>query len=208
MGNLPPQTEGPEKQPQNATQRKTFDTLLKHFTVKLEDVKQQRWWTLVTPAFSHIQTYHIVGNLFAFSTFSRMLLWYGIAPLRYGELILVSAVAGNAAFLYQASQRQRQKNRNRSLQSRALGLSAVVMGLGATVSLATPKAKVLLFGAVPIPVWLLMVLYAAYDSARLEDQTSTVGHAAHLGGAASGAIFYLVALRSKAALPFAWMFRS
>ncbi|OQU96978.1 hypothetical protein CLAIMM_02983 [Cladophialophora immunda] len=177
MGTLPFQTDEPRTQSHSPMQRKTLDNLLKHFTVKLDDGRQQRWWTLVTPAFSHIQTYHIAGNLFAFSTFSRMLLAYGIAPAR------------------------------RALHMRALGLSGVVMGLGAAVSLATPKSRVLLFGAVPVPVWLVMLLYTAYDSARLDDQASTVGHAAHLGGAAFGAVYYLVALRNPAALPFAWLFR-
>ncbi|KIW29129.1 uncharacterized protein PV07_04966 [Cladophialophora immunda] len=209
MGTLPFQTDEPRTQSHSPMQRKTLDNLLKHFTVKLDDGRQQRWWTLVTPAFSHIQTYHIAGNLFAFSTFSRMLLAYGIAPARYGALILGSAVAGNLAFLRQASQRRRreQPGDSRALHMRALGLSGVVMGLGAAVSLATPKSRVLLFGAVPVPVWLVMLLYTAYDSARLDDQASTVGHAAHLGGAAFGAVYYLVALRNPAALPFAWLFR-
>ena len=70
------------------------------------------------------------------------------------------------------------------------------MGLGAAVSLKMPSNKVLLMGVIPMPVWLLMVGYVFYDSARLDDQTSTTGHAAHLGGAVFGALYYLVALRS------------
>ncbi|OAL37985.1 hypothetical protein AYO20_02818 [Fonsecaea nubica] len=215
MGDLPvppPQQypNGARRPPSSAPsspQRKMLDDLVTHFTVKLDDVEQHRWWTLVTPAFSHVQTYHILGNLFAFSTFSRMLLAYGIGPVRYGVLILGSAVSGNVAFLYQAEQRQQQRRQQQQQETRALGLSGVVMGLGAAVSLATPRFKVHLFGVVPIPLWLLMVLYTVYDSARLDDQASTTGHAAHLGGAAFGVLYYVAALRGRAGLPFAWVFR-
>ncbi|KAH0840697.1 hypothetical protein AYO21_00647 [Fonsecaea monophora] len=221
MGNLPVPPPPPQQYPNGARRpspsapssprRKMLDDLVTHFTVKLDDVKQHRWWTLVTPAFSHVQTYHILGNLFAFSTFSRMLLAYGIGPVRYAVLILGSAVSGNAAFLYQAAQRQQtqqwQRQRRQPQETRALGLSGVVMGLGAAVSLATPRFKVLLFGVVPVPVWLLMALYTVYDSARLDDQASTTGHAAHLGGAAFGVLYYVAALRAQAGLPFAWVFR-
>ncbi|KIX01472.1 uncharacterized protein Z518_09198 [Rhinocladiella mackenziei CBS 650.93] len=209
-GNLQSQTHGLWKTQPSPEQRKIFDILTKHFTLKLDDVKQERWWTLITPAFSHIQSDHIFGNLLAFSTFSRMLLTCGIGPLRYGLLILGSAVSGHLAFLYQASLRQPRGwaffTQRAELQ--ALGLSGVVMGLGVAVSLAAPRAKILVFGAVPMPVWLLMVLYIVYDSAGLEDPTSTVGHAAHLGGAAFGAAFYLLALRNNAALPFSWLLKN
>ncbi|OAP64562.1 hypothetical protein AYL99_00534 [Fonsecaea erecta] len=198
-----------QQQPSSPTQRRMFDVLSKHFTLKLEDVPRHRWWTLLTPAFSHIQPYHLAANLVAFGTFSTMLLRYGIAPARYAALVLGAAVTGNLAFLFQAARSQRRQRFPNSLatQLRALGLSGVVMGLGAAVSLATPKAKVLLFGAIPTPIWLLMGVYTLYDSARLDDQASTVGHAAHLGGAAFGAAYYLLALRGPAALPFAWLAR-
>ena len=69
------------------------------------------------------------------------------------------------------------------------------MGLGAAVSLAMPRAKVLMMGVIPAPMWALMIGYTVYDSARLDDRTSGVGHAAHLGGATFGALYYLLALR-------------
>src|ERR1700761_5372092 len=69
MGNLQSHTNGFWIQQPSPEQRATFDNLTKHFTLKLDDVKRERWWTLITPAFSHVQHDHILGNLCAFSTF-------------------------------------------------------------------------------------------------------------------------------------------
>lgn len=91
------------------------------------------------------------------------------------------------------------------VELQALGLSGVVMGLIAALSLAAPTAKFDVARKQSLPAWLLMALYIFYDSSRLNDLNSEVGHAAHLGGAAFGAIFYFLALRGGAALPYAWM---
>lgn len=192
--------------PISSAQKRTLDVLGKHFTVKLEDVKQGRWWTLITPAFSHVQPDHIIRNLVAFSDISNMLIQGGIGPAKYALLVLGSAVSGNVAFLYQASCRQPTGMASiwayftQRTEVRALGLSGVVMGLGTALAPTGPEVGVLLFGIIPIPFWLMMVLYIIFDSVMLGRQNSEVGHAAHLGGAAFGAAFYLLELRRKAAL--------
>ncbi|OQV06053.1 hypothetical protein CLAIMM_10690, partial [Cladophialophora immunda] len=88
---------------------------------------------------------------------------------------------------------------------RALGLSGVVMGLGAALFLAAPKIRVDVSRTQSLPGWLLMVVYIVYDASRLDDSSSEVAHAAHLGGAAFGAVFYFLALRGSTALPYLWL---
>ena len=144
MGNLPlPETDGFRSKQPTPEQRKLFEQLTLHFTVKLDDVRRERWWTLITPAFSHIDAEHISRNLLAFITFSTVLLKSGIDPATYGLLILGSAVSGNLVFLYQASLRQPTGwaffTQRTELQ--ALGLSGVVMGLSAAVSMAAPRSR-------------------------------------------------------------------
>ncbi len=205
MGHILPQTDALGWKQFSSEQTKTLAYLTNHFTLKLDDVKQERWWTLITPAFSHVDPDHIIGNRTAFSTFSKFLTTCGIGPTSYSLLILGSAISGNLAFLYQASQRQPRgwayltSFFTQRTELRALGLSGVVMGLGVAISLTIPRVKVLVFGAVRMPMWLLMLLYILYDTARLTDQSSTVGHAAHLGGAAFGAVFYLLWMRNTLA---------
>ena len=52
-------------------------------------------------------------------------------------------------------------------------------------------------GIVPLPMWILLPSYIAWNYYRLSDKRSNVGHAAHLGGAAFGALFYLSVMRAR-----------
>lgn len=182
-------------------QERTFNILGQYFTVSPENVKQERMSTLVTAAFSHLELHHILGNLAAFWTFSEMLLACGIGFLNYGLLILGSAISGNWTFLLQASRIQPSWWDISTFRPRGYGLSGVVMGLGVVILLAAPTATVFNPGAFRIPVYLVMILYIVYASMRLEDPTSMLGHATHIGGAAFGALFSLVRPRNTA-LPF------
>ena len=55
----------------------------------------------------------------------------------------------------------------------------------------------LLFYVLPVPMWLLLPSYIAWDSYWLNAENSTVGHAAHLGGVAFGGLFYLGFMRAR-----------
>lgn len=52
-----------------------------------------------------------------------------------------------------------------------------------------------MFVPVPVPLWVLTVMYAAVDTYFLDDARSLVGHSAHLGGTVFGAVFYVGFLR-------------
>ncbi|KIY02458.1 uncharacterized protein Z520_02597 [Fonsecaea multimorphosa CBS 102226] len=205
-----PWQERPWKETPSLEQRQTLQYLRTHFTLKLADIKHDRWWTLITPAFSHIDLDHIVGNLMAFSEFSRMLLASGIRPLQYALLILGSAVAAHVAFLYHAAAQRRTPPPwwwallFPPVEVEVLGLSGVIMGLGAALSLAASRARVAVSRRRSLPAWWLMLVYIAYDTWNLDDLSAEVAHAAHLGGAAFGAVFYFLALRGGTALPFSW----
>ncbi|OAP64433.1 hypothetical protein AYL99_00405 [Fonsecaea erecta] len=198
-------------------QRQTLQSLHTHFTLKLTDIQWYgRWWTLITPAFSHMQVGHAVGNLVAFMEFSQMLLAAGIHPAHYGALILGSAVSGHLAFLTHVSWRRATPwwwtllPLAPRVEPCALGLSGVVTGLGVALALAAPNATatttvvVLSNGRTSLPAWGLIVLYLIYDTARLDDLSSEFGYVACLGGAAFGAVFYFFELRGRNALPFVW----
>ena len=100
-------------------------------------------------------------------------------------LILGSAIAGAVT--------QNTYSANRHERSMGLGFSTAVAGVTATVALLQPKAMVALFGIIPMPLWVGGVLCLGIDTYSL-DKSSTVGHAAHLGGAAFGALYYLLRL--------------
>ncbi|KAJ9604721.1 hypothetical protein H2200_010835 [Cladophialophora chaetospira] len=99
LGALPHQRDSKGRaQARTAQQVSLFEKLSNNFTIKLEDVQKHRWWTLITPAFSHLELSHIFGNLMAFYTFSTMAIRGGLPALGYGMLLLGSAVSGHLGF--------------------------------------------------------------------------------------------------------------
>lgn len=82
-----------------------------------------------------------------------------------------------------------------------MGLSGVVMGVGAAAACALPSCKVQFrgvgFTSMPLPFF--MAGYALYDSYMLDKLASKTAHISHLGGLVFGAVYYFVVLRD--ALP-------
>ncbi|KAK5303438.1 hypothetical protein LTR99_005200 [Exophiala xenobiotica] len=176
------------------------DWMMKNFTSKTDDVPSGRWWTTITSAFSHTQPWHLIANLITFKMFSQYLIYSGIPPLRYMSLILGSAVTGSLVGTFQQG-RLEQGDHVRRL---GLGLSGVCMGLGVAAAAVVPKAQVAIMGIVPLPLWAAVLGYVAFDSYMLDSPTSKIGHGAHIGGAAFGGVYFLLALRGK--LPLAKWF--
>jgi membrane associated rhomboid family serine protease len=126
------------------------------------------------------------------------------------SIVLGSAVAGSAAMYYQKSQTTPtiQSGRLNSSRTRVvnrriwqgLGASGAVMGMGAVATCLSPFAPMsLMFIPIPIPLWGLTIAYVGMDTFWL-NSNSSVGHAAHLGGFAAGAIYYLAYLRNRGGL--------
>jgi len=79
----------------------------------------------------------------------------------------------------------------------ALGFSGIAYGFLAAAVCLHPTSTLMIWGVVECPAWLFGLLLVGYDSYYLHDQTSFVGHSAHLGGAAFGVAYYLLQLRKR-----------
>lgn len=162
--------------------------LEENFTLRSGD-ERVRPWTLITSAFSHKNFDHFLANTFALNAFCDGLTFF-VSPIHFVGLILTTGLAGSVGFLYQQS---RSKFPNRRV--RALGMSGIASGLGVASAVFAPYAAVSVMGF-PVPIWVALAGYTAWDVAFLESETSTTGHAAHLSGALAGLI-YGVALRAQ-----------
>ncbi|KAF2429510.1 hypothetical protein EJ08DRAFT_650353 [Tothia fuscella] len=171
---------------QNAMKVKRF--LTENFLLSLQHLKEGRWSTLITSEFSHINLAHFGFNMFAFYQMSQVLVYTpGVTPLSIATLIFGSALAASAGFLGEASVDQHQRKVG-------LGASGIVSGITASVALLAPKLTVLVFGVVPMPMWVFGVGTIVYDTYFLGGNTG-IGHSAHLGGAAFGVLYYFLRLR-------------
>jgi membrane associated rhomboid family serine protease len=78
---------------------------------------------------------------------------------------------------------------------RGLGFSGALMGITSVAACLAPRAQVQLYGIIPMPLWGIVLGYAAYDGYYLNNANSRIGHAGHLGGLAFGIGYYLLRLR-------------
>jgi membrane associated rhomboid family serine protease len=91
----------------------------------------------------------------------------------------------------------------------AVGASGAVMGVIVLYILHFPRRVVLLFGVLPVPVWLLGIIWLGRDYlgflGEQQGLTTTVAHAAHLGGALFGWVFYRTHFTLFSLLPTHWL---
>ena len=63
-----------------------------------------------------------------------------------------------------------------------------------------PRARILLFGIIPMPALVGALLFVGLDVVGLIAQTEggglPIGHGAHLGGAATGVLYYFLVIRA------------
>ncbi|KAL6709602.1 hypothetical protein ACN47E_001537 [Coniothyrium glycines] len=173
---------------------KGFVKFMQNMTLNLHDFKAGRYWTPLTSCFTHLDFGHILSNLVTVFFLGRFLAFEPlITPARYLVIALGSGVAGSLGFLVnrmQATQGARAVDRKR-----ALGFSGAVMGISTVAACLSPRTTVSLYGIIPVPLWALVMGYAAYDGYYLNSEKSTVAHAGHLGGLVFGGAYYLLKLR-------------
>ena len=145
--------------------------------------------------------FHPADTLFLLQTFGKLLGWYGVGGVHITTLCLISGIAGNIAWIYHTATRSKVVVRGGQIQgpreyASALGASGIVMGAGTVAACLAPFAPMSVF-LIPVrlPLWGVLAGYYAIDAYFLSSTTSRIGHAAHLGGAAAGAAYYLLSLR-------------
>jgi membrane associated rhomboid family serine protease len=170
-----------------------------HFMVSWAHLLDGRVWVLVSSVFSHFLLLHLLINMIVLMSFGRPLERL-MGPGRFLLFYLAAGAVGSlahaitSAFLIGAPARP------------ALGASSAVAGVLLLFSLAFPRAKVLLFFLIPLPAIVAALAFVAIDIwglvAQIEGEGLPIGHGAHLGGALTGLVYFLVRgreLRRRAA---------
>ncbi len=144
-------------------------------------------WTVVTYMFMHEGFWHLLANmlwlyflgLMFVMSFGQKELWR--VYLLGGLMGALFYVAGFNLFPVFAPYRY---------ASVLLGASAAVSAIVLAVSVYKPTQIVMLFGILPVPLWLIGALYVLYDLSMLTVDNPG-GHLSHLGGALFGVWFAL-----------------
>lgn len=138
---------------------------------------------LWSSGFLHVDTTHLVFNMFTLFIFGRVVLLQLGAPLFVG-LYLFSLFVGNY-FTF--------RNHIRESHYTAVGASGAVSGIVYASILLFPEMKLaLLIFPIPLPGYVFGIGYLLYSLFGMKKQLGNIGHAAHFGGAIAGLLGVLV----------------
>ncbi|KAI0379856.1 hypothetical protein F5Y04DRAFT_258490 [Hypomontagnella monticulosa] len=190
--------EGRRTNPPSPARYEALQYMLQNYTLSIENLREGRWHTILTNAISHNDLSHLLFNMMGFHVFTRCAIEAGLRTPALLALGVGSALASSMAALLDW-------RRKHTYNVYGLGASGVVSGVGTAMACMMPYAQFqLMFIPVNIPLWVLSLGYIACDMYQLNSEKSGIGHAAHLGGAGFGILFYAVWLRKFGGVAALW----
>lgn len=168
--------------------------MIQNFLTSWSGLLDGRVWTLVTSAYSHYELWHLFINMFVLWNFGVVLerQW---GRHRFLVFYLVCSVIGSLAHCMTSAWLMGTADRG------ALGASGAVCGVLMAFALQYPKARILMFGIVPMPAIVCVIAMAGFDVWGLINQTRGggfgIGHAAHLGGGIAGGLMWMQLIKNK-----------
>jgi membrane associated rhomboid family serine protease len=144
-----------------------------------------RPWQIVTYAFLHDPTgiKHIFFNMFALYMFAPTLeqYWGARRFLVYYFICIIAAGVTQLAVEYALGNGEP-----------TIGASGGIFGILLAFAMLFPRARILLYFAIPIPAWLFVTGYAVVELFfGITGRQASVAHFAHLGGMVGGALALL-----------------
>ncbi|KZW03932.1 rhomboid-domain-containing protein [Exidia glandulosa HHB12029] len=161
-----------------------------NFTSSVQNIQGGRYWTLVTSCFSHQAPIHLLMNSLAIYWMAPTVLQL-LGPVPFMTFYIATGVAANVLSLVWKSSMSSRENRW-SLGASGCGLG--VFGFFATIF---PKAPLNLYGLIPVPAWLAVGGFFAFDLWQATQPKSLFNFdsAAHVGGVACGVAYGLLKRR-------------
>lgn len=172
---------------QFSTSAQASKVLQNHFVCSRRNIRQRRYHTLLTSAFSHASFHHLAVNLYAFLTFgpsvARVL---ASQSMELWPFVLSAALFGSLTFL----------TVDRRGMGSCIGLSGVTLALLAFDSLIYPSKElrmIVSFIPIHLPAYYLylgLLGFSFLGVLGLVGGRSNVSHSTHLGGLIFGHGFY------------------
>lgn len=174
----------------NAPISETF--MEQNFLVSWNGLEEGRYWTLLTSAFSHTLFLHIFLNMFVLQSFGpvvQSVLGFKRFAIFYFAAAIISSFSHAAVSAFIVGKPALP----------ALGASGAVSGVILLFSLMFPTQKILMFGFIPVPAVIGGLIFIGLDLwglwAQAEGGGLPIGHGAHLGGALTGILYFLILWR-------------
>jgi membrane associated rhomboid family serine protease len=172
--------------------------LKNNWLLSQRNLREGRWWTLFTAAFSHTDFQHLLFNMIVYHLAATTAFSLGFGPTRIAFLAAGSILASSAGSIWD------ERTRKMPREGQYLGASGMIEGMLTAVALTVPWYRVsFLFIPVGIPILgvtggvLAWDLYSLTQERGRPSKGGGVGYAAHLSGAAFGALYYFLRLRTS-----------
>jgi membrane associated rhomboid family serine protease len=163
--------------------------MIDNFLISWDTLSAGRYWALLTSAFSHNMLWHLFLNMFVFLNFG-IIVEKTLGSIQFLLFYLFASVASSLSHSIICAYVLHQP------ELLALGASGAVSAVILIFALFYPQQKVYFFGFIPLPAIWAVVIINGLDFLGLLGQAkggnSPIGYGAHLGGAVSGLIYYLL----------------
>lgn len=138
---------------------------------------------MVTSGFLHVDLSHLFLNMFTLYFFADVVIrWFG--PTKFLLIYFVSLLAGSLLALF---------FHKKEPYYSAVGASGAVTGILYAAILLQPDMRLaLMFIPIPLPAYVLGILYMLYSIYGMKKRLGNIGHTAHFGGAIGGYITTLL----------------
>ncbi len=155
--------------------------------------KKKEYYRFLTSGFIHADWMHLAFNMFSLMLFGRMVEFNLVSE--YGMTLGSSLYMGMYLSAVVISDLPTFKRHLNNLYYNTLGASGAVSAMVFAFILFEPTHELLLFMIIPLPGFMLGIMYLAYSyyQSRLPSRHDNVNHDAHLYGSLYGLLFIGVA---------------
>ncbi|PAV20701.1 rhomboid-domain-containing [Pyrrhoderma noxium] len=163
-------------------------SMMDNVTLSWKNIREGRFWTIITSAFSHNTSAHILMNCLSFYFVSPPILQL-LGNTSFMGLYLFGGLACSfVSLFFHKGMSQR--------GGAADGASGAIMAVMSFFACVSPQTKFLLFFVVPVPAWALVSGFFLWDGyTTLTDANTKINGAGHVGGMLAGGIYYLLKRR-------------
>ena len=138
---------------------------------------EQQYFRLLSSGFLHVDTAHLVFNMFALYMFGDVVIQI-TGVFLFMLIYILSLLAGNYFTFI---------NHKNEPNYSAVGASGAVSGIVYSSILLFPQMQLaLIFFPIPMPGYVFGILYLLYTLFGMKSPRDNIGHTAHFGGAVSG----------------------
>ena len=164
---------------------KGFDSpqFFDRYKFQIGPIVNKDWIRMVSSSFLHVDYWHLIFNMLTLYFFADSVINY-FDIYKFIVIYLISILGGSYLSLY---------FHKKDYFYSAVGASGAVVGvLFSSILLYPFNSLYLMFIPIPIPAIVVGVAYLAYSVFGMKNQWGNIGHAAHLGGAATGLIISVI----------------